>query len=163
MTCNSAMLACPWSVGHYCLQQDFKLLRLHSYDIILGMDWLEKYSPMKVYWKHKWLAIPHQGQTVVLHGFQSDSDTKDVVIQLLSVQLHETTLPAPDIPPEVSLLLSEFQDLFAIPTDLPPPRIVTMPFPWSVGHVRSISDPAATHQYSRMRLNVRCLRCLSKS
>jgi hypothetical protein len=30
-------------------------LPLSFYDIIVGMDWLERFSPMKVDWKLKWM------------------------------------------------------------------------------------------------------------
>jgi hypothetical protein len=33
------------------------------------MDWLEKFSPMKVDWKQKWMQIPLETSTVVLHGY----------------------------------------------------------------------------------------------
>jgi hypothetical protein len=36
--------------------------------MILGMDWLQAYSPMKVHWGDKWMAIPYQGSTAVLQG-----------------------------------------------------------------------------------------------
>jgi hypothetical protein len=33
------------------------VLPLPAFDIILGMDCLKAYSPMKVDWKQKWLLI----------------------------------------------------------------------------------------------------------
>jgi len=45
-----------------------KLLPLSSYDIVVGMDWLKKFSPMRVDWKNKWMQIPMGASTVVLHG-----------------------------------------------------------------------------------------------
>lgn len=45
-----------------------KILPLHSYDLIVGMDWLEKFSPMKVDGKVKWMQIPLGPHTVLLQG-----------------------------------------------------------------------------------------------
>lgn len=35
-----------WSVGDCTFQTDFRVLPLSSYDIIVGMDWLELLSPL---------------------------------------------------------------------------------------------------------------------
>ena len=48
------------------------MLPLGNFDAILGMDWLEAYSPMQVHWALKWLAIPYKGQTQVLQGILPD-------------------------------------------------------------------------------------------
>lgn len=66
---SSAVLPdCSWLMQGYSFSQDLKVLSLQSYDIVLGMDWLEKFSPMKVYWGNKWMIKPHQGTSVLLQG-----------------------------------------------------------------------------------------------
>nr|AAG46155.1 putative polyprotein [Oryza sativa Japonica Group] len=42
------------------------LLNLGGYDIILGMDWLEQFSPMQVDWSQKWMEIQVNNQPVRL-------------------------------------------------------------------------------------------------
>lgn len=37
-----------------------------SFDVVVGMDWLEIFSPMKVHWQEKWISIPYQGNPTVL-------------------------------------------------------------------------------------------------
>jgi hypothetical protein len=39
-----------WSVGDCTFQTDFRVLPLSSYDLIVGMDWLESLSPMQIHW-----------------------------------------------------------------------------------------------------------------
>jgi predicted aspartyl protease len=51
----------PWSVGQCVFQSTFRVLPLKAYDAIVGMDWLESFSPMQVHWRDKWLLIPYQG------------------------------------------------------------------------------------------------------
>jgi hypothetical protein len=34
-----------------------KILPLSFYDVIVGMDWLESNSPMRVDWLNKWIEI----------------------------------------------------------------------------------------------------------
>jgi hypothetical protein len=52
--------------------------------MILGLDWLELYSLMKIHWKHKWISLPYQGSTVVLHG-STPAIPEGTVLQVYSV------------------------------------------------------------------------------
>ena len=99
-----------------------KVLPLTAYDMIIGMDWLEKFSPMTVHWQQKWLRIPYGDQQVVLQGAQSDYP-EQVVVQLCLLT------PGGDRHSDVSLLPREVQDLidqyatiFEKPSQLPPSR-----------------------------------------
>lgn len=54
---NGNLLGCSheiphllWGVQGQTFRTTFKILTLGSYDAILGMDWLESHSPMKVHW-----------------------------------------------------------------------------------------------------------------
>lgn len=38
-----------WSVGQCSFQSDFRVLSLAMFDVIVGMDWLESFSPMQVH------------------------------------------------------------------------------------------------------------------
>jgi hypothetical protein len=60
-----------WSIDQYQFKHDLKILPLGSYDIILSMDWLQLFSPMKVDWHQRWLAIPYHDVTVQLQGISS--------------------------------------------------------------------------------------------
>jgi hypothetical protein len=40
-----------WSIDDVSFVSDFKILPLTHYDIVLGMDWLETFSPMQVHWR----------------------------------------------------------------------------------------------------------------
>jgi hypothetical protein len=44
------------------------VLPLQHFDVVLGYDWLEEFSPMKVHWAEKWIAVPYAEGTVVLKG-----------------------------------------------------------------------------------------------
>jgi hypothetical protein len=56
-----------------------KIIPLDHFDMVLGYDWLMQFSPMRVHWGYKWLAIPYAGSTIVLHGVLSQLKTGDVV------------------------------------------------------------------------------------
>lgn len=108
------------------------MLDLPSFDLILGMDWLERFSPMKVHWQQKWLCIPYQGMQVMLHGCS--------VVVPIYILLHITPISASPISadevaldPAISSLLSQFAPVFAKPTSLPPVRACVDSIPLNHG------------------------------
>jgi hypothetical protein len=50
LTCNTELSAVEWSVQGYSFHSNLKILPLGLYDLILGMDWLGAFSPMKINW-----------------------------------------------------------------------------------------------------------------
>ena len=40
----------PSTIEQVTFVTDFRVLQLTSYDLIVGMDWLEQFSPMQVHW-----------------------------------------------------------------------------------------------------------------
>jgi hypothetical protein len=54
-----------WTQGH-TFSTDARVLDLPHYDLILGMDWLETYSPMWIHWKRKLLRFSYAGQRISL-------------------------------------------------------------------------------------------------
>jgi hypothetical protein len=94
---------------------------LDSYDLILGIDWLEQFSPMEIHWKEKWLSIPYHGDTICLQGIVVPSDS-DMVFQLMPVPGPNGELDTPPWPLEIVALLNEFAQVFQPPTSLPPKR-----------------------------------------
>lgn len=59
VTCTHVFRAAPWSVQGFVFILDFRVFPLKTYDIVLGMDWLEQFSPMKIHWSEKWLSTPY--------------------------------------------------------------------------------------------------------
>jgi hypothetical protein len=57
-----------WGVSGYTFNTTFKIIPLNSYDIILGMDWLQQHSPMQVHWQDKWLQFSQGNSLVTLKG-----------------------------------------------------------------------------------------------
>lgn len=99
------------------------------------MDWLESFSPMKVHWKEKWLAIPYQGSTVVLQGMVNGYN-QDLLVQLSVASADAPSVVAngvPDIHPDISLILQEFSHVFAPVDGLPPMRACDHAIPLQPG------------------------------
>jgi len=49
--CSTILPGVVWDIQQYQFTHDLRVLPLASYDIILGMDWLQLFSPMKVDWR----------------------------------------------------------------------------------------------------------------
>lgn len=124
MHCSAFIPELVWTIHQYQFQHDLKVLPLTNYDIILGMDWLQLFSPMKVDWHQHWLAIPYRGKTVVLRGLSAPDDAEkntQLLVQLFSVSTTETQ-PNTELPLAISTLLTEFPEVFTPPASLPPKR-----------------------------------------
>ena len=53
MGCTSVIQDCQFTLHGHSFAHDLRILQLDSYDLILGMDWLERFSPMEIHWKAK--------------------------------------------------------------------------------------------------------------
>ena len=62
------LAAAVWLIHDHSFSADLRVLPLQHFDLILGMDWLESFSPMKVHWKFKWMTIPYSSSSVTLQG-----------------------------------------------------------------------------------------------
>ncbi|WVZ95116.1 hypothetical protein U9M48_040918 [Paspalum notatum var. saurae] len=120
LQCTSQFPNAAWSVQCYTFCSDLKVLSLSAYDMILGLDWLDTYSPMQIHWQHKWMKIPYNDSIAVLYGLLP----RLPVNSLLQVyQVHSVdSVTTYDQSPELQALLEEFGSLFAVPSGLPPPR-----------------------------------------
>ena len=121
MQCTSALLQCQFSLYGHSFQHDLRILPLDSYDLILGMDWLELYSPMHVHWPAKWISLSYAGTSIVLHGLTVRT-TVDMVFQLVTSDYPESSGSDSPLPPDIEALLAEFPAVFSTPSGLPPAR-----------------------------------------
>lgn len=111
-----------WSVQGCEFSSSLKVIPLSSYDIVIGMDWLEDYSPMQVHWKQKWMLIPYHGSSVLLQGILPEVH-EETVIQLCMVQEDVTTSDDfSKLPRDIQALLYQYKSIFDKPLELPPSR-----------------------------------------
>jgi hypothetical protein len=116
--CTGTLQQVQWSVDDCIFHTDMKLLPLLHFDMIVGMDWLEAFSPMQVHWRHKWMVIPYQGSTAMLQGI-TPKLVEEVIVHVCSLMEQPAIDPAP-MCPEVAALLEEFAAVFAPLSALPP-------------------------------------------
>lgn len=68
MRCTHELQNASWTVQGVEFTTPLKILPLHAYGAIIGMDWLEYFSPMKVHWGFKQISIPYAGSWITLQG-----------------------------------------------------------------------------------------------
>lgn len=135
LQCSLVIPQCSWWTQGNSFKTDFRLLPLGTYDVILGMDWLEQFSPMQIDWSHKWLEFYQGKQMIKLQGLvpkldqceaisihqltgMAKTDSIECVVQLIQSEESQKV----DIPTEVQPILQEFEELFSEPQGLPPKR-----------------------------------------
>jgi hypothetical protein len=126
LQCSSVLPAAEWSIQGTVFVSDLRVLHLPYYDMIIGMDWLESHSPMKVDWLNKWVIISHEGKPAHLQGLQPTMPELSMV-EVFMIQ--EETQPELTtcyvqrvLPGAVQQLLKSFEHLFAEPQGSPPNR-----------------------------------------
>jgi hypothetical protein len=81
--CDTELQQACCSIHNLNFVTDLKFLPLPYYGMILGIDWLEAHSPMKVVWLNKWTVINFQGSSIQLQGLQPSLPEHSVVEVLL--------------------------------------------------------------------------------
>lgn len=124
-----------WTQGNV-FQSEAKVLELGCYDLILGMDWLEKFSPMWVHWKRKKLRFTYQGRRITLTGVKDCTSQcnplkgktlkgllrKGGVAHMVHLAKVDPTCSSDAIPEDIHQLIQQHSHLFQEPTSLPPRR-----------------------------------------
>ena len=119
LTSAVILLAVQWSIGQVSFTSDLRVLPLTAFDMIIGMDWLESFSPMQVHWQLKRLVIPYEGSSVLLQGESMDAPSQ-LILQVYSMDSTPNTFSSVGLPPAIQSLLNEFTDLFQAPDSLLP-------------------------------------------
>ena len=75
--CSKFLSEVTWYTQGHKFTTDLKVLPLTSYDIILGMDWLESQNNGKIWvnWKKKTMRFRHEGSRITLRGVQPSAET----------------------------------------------------------------------------------------
>lgn len=143
-TCTAEVKAFEWWIQGNTFQMDAKIIDIGAYELVLGMDWLEMFSPMTCDWSAKWLEFTHHGFVIRLQGMLSAhcQELQEVSIEQLlkwdrgndlwdtvliesaakSTALVDTYLQN-GIPDLIKDLIHEYDTIFQEPSTLPPARV----------------------------------------
>lgn len=135
--------ALRWSMAGSTFQDDFIVLDVGRFDLILGAQWLRRLGRIILDMDKQFMAFSYLGHYFELHGkdtsleepkvsvlgrqdlqlaqpvfiIQVDSQRNDTLVQLSRVQELSSSQQS-----QLAQLLQSFSDVFEEPTDLPPPR-----------------------------------------
>ncbi|XP_073353661.1 uncharacterized protein [Aegilops tauschii subsp. strangulata] len=138
LTCSRQVPELKWWMQGHTFSTPMYELDTGAYDGILGMDWLEKNSPMTCHWQEKFISFLHDGELVTLQGVRPKTTPMLAAVQpaelckliasndiwamaMVEMQPPRQKSRIPSQTP-ISDLLEEFADVFATPTGLPPHR-----------------------------------------
>jgi hypothetical protein len=76
MHSKAPVLGLQWTYEGHTFSDNNRLLDIGAYDAILGMDWLDRCSPMYCHWARKVLRVTYQGEMVTLQGMVSPVQTQ---------------------------------------------------------------------------------------
>jgi hypothetical protein len=157
LNCSSILPDVEWFVEGHKFASHLKVLPLGHFDMILGMDWLEIFSPMQVHWKHKWMAIPYKGTTAVLQGIAL-AILEEVVMHVCSI-IDNTPVEDSSIRPEVDVILEDFAAVFEPLSNLPQRGHVTTLYPRSLELNLFGSGHIGIHLLLKMKWRNKCWKC----
>ncbi|XP_073358271.1 uncharacterized protein [Aegilops tauschii subsp. strangulata] len=137
LQCTEYVPNVTWWLQGQNFTSPMKVLQLGSYDIILGMDWLEKWGVMKCHWAEKWIQFDYNGQAVKLQGVlpSQKPELKEMPVEqllkwdkgndIMAVALIHPVYEKEDkqdFPEPIKELLQQYTDVFSDPKSLPPRR-----------------------------------------
>jgi len=118
LVCQTEFVDMQWSVQSYTFSSNLKVLPLQHYDMIVGMDWLERFSTMQVHWAQKWLMIPYNNSVIRLQG-ELPIDYEVTMVELSAISQDSDQL---ELYPPIHDLLDTYSSVFSEPQGLPPYR-----------------------------------------
>lgn len=141
IVCSSELAVVEWSMQGFSFHSNLKILPLCIYDLNLGMDWLEAFSPMKINWQQKWMSISYGSQQVLFQG-NEERESECAVIQLFCIAADTTEPNEPTLCPKIQAVIDQYKHLFAEPSSLPPHCACDHKIPLVAG-----AQPVAVRQY----------------
>jgi hypothetical protein len=128
---------CAFTIGTHKFSHNFRVLSLPGHDIVLGCDWMKQFSPVSFHFlKQEFHLTASDGTAIILPTCSPSDDSISIeapqlckllekgatgyIIQLCSLELSDSDNS--QLNDEIEVLLQQFGDVFAEPTDLPPSR-----------------------------------------
>lgn len=137
--CNKKVIQLEWWNCGKTFHADAIVLPISAYDMVMGMDWLEQFSPMLCAWDKKWVefqldrgVVKLQGETTTnitelhkvdgcqLHKWEKSNEIW-AIARLQKVQANKTQT-SESVPRCIHRVLDQFSEVFKVPNSLPPSR-----------------------------------------
>ncbi|GJV94673.1 reverse transcriptase domain-containing protein [Tanacetum coccineum] len=76
---NTVIKGCTLTLLNQPFEIDLMLIKLGSFDVVIGMDWLSKYHA-KILCDEKVVHIPINGETLIIHGDRNKKGLEDIPV-----------------------------------------------------------------------------------
>ncbi|KAL4363523.1 hypothetical protein GQ457_04G038370 [Hibiscus cannabinus] len=123
-----------WKMQGYLFEHDFRVLPMGGSDMVLGVDWMRKYSPIVMDFNAMTLSFKREEQNIILQGGKRTGGIKMISgeklqkmamkdpelmgeLYLLSAEAVETKVPESLLP-----ILDRYKRVFEEPQGMPPKR-----------------------------------------
>jgi hypothetical protein len=184
LTSDKKIPMLTWLCQGHSFQQDFQVLPLPCYDIILGADWLEDHRPMWVHWKQRWMKFTHKKRRIRIQGITDqpgacrlvsaaklhESLKRGAISDCIQVQsVHQepgvfslTEKQVETIPVSIQALLEELKNSTSCSMsqfDCLHIASTITEFHSSQVRIQSMCAPIATHRIRKQKLSSRCRQC----
>ncbi|XP_019181671.1 PREDICTED: uncharacterized protein LOC109176731 [Ipomoea nil] len=146
--CEEACSELSWTMQGEEFQRDFRLLRMGGCDMVLGIDWLDQFSPIQLHTRPLGISFIKGGKEITLQGISRRVSLKEATpkekanwakrgalgfliyccgsnqIPAASCNAIEASIsPAETMDARVKEVLSRYSDVFEEPQGLPPARL----------------------------------------
>ncbi|KAL4325335.1 hypothetical protein GQ457_11G021080 [Hibiscus cannabinus] len=132
---NAMCKQLPWMMQGCSFKHDFRILLMGGSDMVLGVDWMRKCSPITMDFNSMTMSFKKDGNSILLKGGQPDNSLRMISngkLQKISEKKNPELMgeiyflsseePKTETPSELLPLLLEFDDVFQEPTAMPPAR-----------------------------------------
>jgi hypothetical protein len=124
-----------FTIQNETYENQFRILELPSYDIILGCDWQARHSPIGFDYVNRHLSIVKDGHkqlcipacNTIVQATEIDAAEFDKRLQAGATGyvinlVQQSSSTSPSVPAEIEVIIQQFDDVFAPPGELPPTR-----------------------------------------
>ncbi|XP_061352732.1 uncharacterized protein LOC133297581 [Gastrolobium bilobum] len=136
LKCEGFWQGVPVQIQQHIFLVVFYVLPIHGADMVLGVQWLQILGPVVLDYSKLTMEFAWAGETIKLQGDKHAGPIslnqfrklqhRGQVASLFQLTLLDSVIsePPPDNCPEVQLILSDFEELFNEPKEIPPYRVL---------------------------------------
>ncbi|KAL4348542.1 hypothetical protein GQ457_17G027610 [Hibiscus cannabinus] len=124
-----------WKMHGHTFEHDFRVLSMGGSDMVLGVDWMRRYSPISMDFNNMTLSFQKDGEQIVLKGGPRQPTVKFISSEKLQKltekeaeligEIYLLNSEGEDFEsrPELQQILNAYEDVFQEPQGMPPERV----------------------------------------
>ncbi|KAL4346959.1 hypothetical protein GQ457_17G027670 [Hibiscus cannabinus] len=133
--CKAKSRQLMWKMHGHTFEHDFRVLSMGGSDMVLGVDWMRRYSPISMDFNNMTLSFQKDGEQIVLKGGPRQPTVKFISSEKLQKltekeaeligEIYLLNSEGEDFEsrPELQHILNAYEDVFREPQGMPPERV----------------------------------------